>query len=415
MQQPQSISQPKPPADRRQAILFLIMFINMVGFGVIMPILPFYAETMGANATHLGMLFAVYSVMQFIFAPMWGRLSDRIGRRPVIIIGIGGFSVSFLLFGFSTQLWMLYAARILGGALSSAALPTVMAYVADISTDDERGGAMGRISAAMGLGISFGPVVGGFLGEMGPAVPFFVAAGVGLVVTLFAMGFLPESLSLESRSIARHHPGRGLGMGNLLAAVTGPIGFILVLAFLSNFASANLQGTFALFSESQFGAGKSDLGILFGVMGLSMAFAQGFLAGPLIRRWGEKQTIQLGLLLNGVGFTGFLFAISLATMLPSMAVMGMGFAMMMPSVNSWVSKRGAREQQGANMGVVNSYSSLGRVFGPIAGGLIYDFVGFQWPYIVGAAIFFIALIFANVQFRRDAAHAPTPIPVGHVK
>lgn len=385
----------------QHAILFLIMFINMVGFGIIMPILPFFAEAMGANATHLGMLFAVYSVMQFLFAPMWGRLSDRMGRKPVIIIGIGGFSLSFVLFGLSTELWMLYAARILGGALSSAALPTVMAYVADTTNDDQRGGAMGRIGAAMGLGITFGPVIGGFLGEVSPAFPFFVAAAVGFLVCLFAAAFLPESLTAESRSAARHHPGPRVGVVGLSKAVVGPMGFVLILAFLSNFASANLQGTFALFSEVQFGAGKSELGILFGVMGVAMAFSQGFLIGPMIRRWGEKQTIQTGLLLNGVGFIGFLFATSLLTMLPSMSVMGMGFAMMMPSVNSWISKRGAAEHQGVNMGIVNSYASLGRVFGPVAGGLIFDLVGYQWPYIVGAVIFFAALIFANIQFRRD--------------
>lgn len=408
-------AQARPGMDRRHAVLFLIMFVNMVGFGVIMPILPFYAETMGANATHLGMLFAVYSVMQFLFAPMWGRLSDRIGRKPVIVMGIAGFSLSFLLFGLSSQLWMLYAARILGGALSSAALPTVMAYVADTTDEAGRGGAMGRISAAMGLGISFGPVIGGFLGEMGPSVPFFVAAGVGAVVSVFAQVMLPESLSSEKRTAARSHPRARLGMGGLAAAVMGPTGFILVLAFLSNFASANLQGTFALFSETQFGAGKSELGILFGAMGVAMAISQGFLAGPLIRRWGERHTIQLGLLCNGVGFTGFLFAVSVVTMLPSMAVMGIGFAMMMPSVNSWVSKRGAQEQQGENMGIVNSYASLGRVFGPIAGGLIYDLVGYQWPYIVGALVFFAALAFANIQFRRDEQLHPQEMRLGHVK
>jgi multidrug resistance protein len=394
----------------RHAILFLIMFINMVGFGIIMPILPFFAERMGASATHLGGLFAVYSVMQFLLAPVWGRLSDRIGRKPVIVIGLAGFSISFLLFGLSTQLWMLYAARILGGALSSAALPTVMAYVADTTNDAERGGAMGRISAAMGLGISFGPVLGGFLGEVSPAFPFFFAGATGALVCLFAYFFLPESLAAASQLVAKARPRAGFGMAGLTQALFGPIGFVLVLSFLSNFASANLQGTFALFSEAQFGAGKSELGILFGTMGVAMALAQGFLIGPLIKRWGEQRTIQLGLLSNGVGYVGFLFAVNVWTMMPSMLLMGMGFAAMMPSVNSFVSKRGDQEQQGMNMGVVNSFSSLGRVFGPIVGGLIFDLVGPQWPYVVGAIIFFAALLFAVVQFRRDARSHMQPLP-----
>ena len=395
----------------RHVILFLIMFVNMVGFGIIMPILPFFADNMGAGATHLGLLFAVYSVMQFFFAPAWGRLSDRIGRKPVIVIGLAGFSLSFLLFGLSTELWMLYGARILGGVLSSAALPTVMAYVADTTDDAHRGGAMGRISAAMGLGITFGPVVGGFLGEVGPAFPFFYASSTGARVCRFAGFFLPESLPESSRSAAKLRPGTQLGMRGLIQALSGPIGFVLVLAFLSNFASANLQGTFALFSETQFGAGKSELGILFGAMGIAMAAAQGFLIGPIIRRWGEQRTIQLGLLCNGAGYVGFLFAVSVWTMIPSMLLMGLGFAAMMPSVNSWVSKRGVPEQQGMNMGIVNAFSSLGRVFGPIAGGMIFDLIGPQWPYLVGAGIFFIALLFANVQLRRDARVRPRPMSI----
>jgi multidrug resistance protein len=398
---PPAIAAPSSLAYRH-LILFLIMFVNMVGFGIIMPILPFYAEQMGASATHLGLLFSVYSVMQFFFAPAWGRLSDRIGRKPVIVTGLAGFSLSFLLFGLSTELWMLYAARILGGALSSAALPTVMAYVADTSDDAHRGGAMGRISAAMGLGITFGPVLGGFLGEVGPSFPFFFAAGTGALVCLFAGTFLPESVTESARSAAKARPARRLGLGALGQALLGPIGFVLVLAFLSNFASSNLQGTFALYSEAQFGAGKSELGILFGAMGIAMAAAQGFLIGPLIRRWGEQRTIQLGLFCNGIGYVGFLFAVSVWTMLPNMLLMGLGFAAMMPSVNSWVSKRGDPEQQGLNMGIVNAFSSLGRVFGPIAGGMIFDLVGPQWPYLVGATIFFVALGFAIVQFRRDA-------------
>jgi MFS transporter, DHA1 family, multidrug resistance protein len=364
---------------------------------------------MGANATHLGLLFSVYSVMQFLFAPMWGRLSDRIGRRPVIVIGLAGFGVSFFLFGLSTELWMLYAARILGGVLSSAALPTVMAYVADSTDDEHRGGAMGRISAAMGLGITFGPVIGGFLGEVSPAFPFFFAGGIGGLVCLFAYLFLPESLSEISRSKAKLQRGTRMGLRGMGAALAGPIGFVLVLAFLSNFASANLQGTFALFSEIHFGAGASELGILFGAMGIAMASAQGFLIGPMIQRWGEQRTIQMGLLLNGVGYVGFLFATSVLTMIPSMLCMGMGFAAMMPSVNSWVSKRAAPEQQGMNMGIVNAFSSLGRVFGPVVGGLIFDLVGYQWPYVVGAAIFFATLLFAIVQFRRDARAHPQPV------
>jgi DHA1 family multidrug resistance protein-like MFS transporter len=158
---------------RSMIILFLTMFIIMVGFGVIMPILPFYAEKMGASATDLGLLFASYSVVQFIFSPIWGQMSDRVGRKPMILLGLVGFGISFLLFGVATSLWMLFAARILGGILSAATLPTVMAYIADTTDEKGRGGGMGILGAAMGMGITFGPVIGGFLGEHSPSLPFY--------------------------------------------------------------------------------------------------------------------------------------------------------------------------------------------------------------------------------------------------
>ncbi len=196
--------QPSHDTNRRALVLlFLTMFIVMVGFGVIMPILPFYAESMGASATALGLLFAVYSLIQFFFAPIWGQVSDRIGRKPPLLIGLLGFSVSFFLFGLATELWMLFAARILGGLLSAAVLPTVMAYIADTTDEEHRGGGMGILGAAMGMGVTFGPVIGGFLGEISPALPFFFAAGLAATVSAVMFFVLPESLPPEARSESR--------------------------------------------------------------------------------------------------------------------------------------------------------------------------------------------------------------------
>ncbi len=168
-------------------ILFLTMFVVMVGFGVIMPILPFYAESMGATATTLGLLFASYSVVQFLFSPFWGQMSDKMGRKPILLIGLIGFGVSFVLFGAATALWVLFAARILGGILSAATLPTVMAYVADTTDNEQRGGGMGIIGAAMGLGVTFGPVIGGFLGTVNPSLPFYFSGLLAFAVALFSL------------------------------------------------------------------------------------------------------------------------------------------------------------------------------------------------------------------------------------
>lgn len=388
---------------RAKVILFLTMFIVMVGFGVIMPILPFYAESMGATATHLGMLFAAYSVVQFLFAPMWGRLSDRIGRRPVLMIGLVGFGLSFLLFGLANSLWMLFAARTLGGILSAATLPTVLAYVADITDVRSRGSGMGIIGASAGIGITFGPVIGGYLGEIDPSLPFFFAAGLGLLVSLFAYFFLPESRSKAAQSQARAGHTKRSDMGEIWAALFGPIGFILILAFLASFASANLEGTFALFSEVHLGFGEAEMGTLFGVMGIVMALTQAFLVGPFINRWGEQRMILVGLLSSAAGFLLLLTTYNMVSVAAVMAVMGLGNAALRPSVNSLASKLVSDAEQGSAMGIVSSYNSLGRIFGPIVGGVLFDLLGYQWPYLVGSVTFLLIFGLALFLFRRRLA------------
>ncbi len=391
----------QPKNRRAMPILFLTMFIVMVGFGVIMPILPFYAESMGASATDLGLLLASYSMVQFFFSPIWGQISDRVGRKPVILFGLVGFGISFLLFGISTQLWMLFGARILGGVLSAATLPTVLAYVADTTGEKERGGGMGVLGAAMGMGITFGPVIGGYLGSISNAAPFYVSAGLALAVALFALAFLPESRPHTAQMQSRQAPRRGTGLSEVLSALWGPLGFVMVLAFLASFASANLEGTFALFSQVHLGFGEAEMGTVFGVMGVTMALTQGFLVGPFINRWGEERMIQLGLISSAVGFLALVLTFNMASMLIVMSLMGLGNAAMRPAVNSLVSKRTTADKQGAILGVVNSYNSLGRIFGPILGGVIFDTLGFQWPYITGAAVFALALVLSAVLFRRQ--------------
>ena len=387
---------------RAMPILFLTMFIVMVGFGVIMPILPFYAEQMGASATDLGLLLASYSVVQFFFSPLWGQASDRFGRKPVILLGLTGFAISFFLFGFASQLWMLFGARILGGLLSAATLPTVLAYIADTTNEKERGGGMGVLGAAMGMGVTFGPVIGGYLGEISQSLPFFASAALALAVAVFAGIFLPESRRREEREKARQgQQRRRNGLGDIWSALGGTLGFVKVLAFLASFANANLEGTFALFSEVQLGFGEAQMGTVFGVMGITMALTQGLLVGWFINRFGEERLIQIGLIFSALGFLAIILTFNMASILIVMSVMGLGNASLRPAVNSLVSKRTLADEQGRILGVVNSYNSLGRVFGPVLGGMIFDLLGFRWPYIVGSVIFFITLVLSAYFFKRN--------------
>jgi DHA1 family multidrug resistance protein-like MFS transporter len=390
---------------RAMAILFLTMFIVMVGFGVIMPILPFYAESMGASATDLGLLFATYSIVQFFLAPIWGRQSDKLGRKPVLLIGLVGFSLSFLLFGLANVLWMLFAARILGGVLSSAVLPATMAYVADTTDEEARGGGMGVMGAAMGMGVIFGPAIGGFLGEITPSTPFFFSAVLAVSVAVFAYIFLPESLGKSARDEARGSAARHSGLALTWGAVRGPLGFIMLLAFLASFASANLEGTFALFSEAHLGFGEAQMGVVFVAMGIVMALTQGLLVGRFINRWGEERMIQVGLLTSAIGFVLLLATFDMLSMIAVMGTMGLGNAALRPAINSLASKRTPSGEQGSMLGIVNSFNSLGRIFGPITGGIIFDVVGYQWPYVLGSLLFFLILGLSAVLFRRARVSA----------
>ncbi|MCB0140811.1 MAG: MFS transporter [Caldilineaceae bacterium] len=400
---------------RSMTILFLTMFIVMVGFGVIMPILPFYAENMGATASDLGLLFAAYSIVQFFFSPIWGQMSDRVGRKPMILLGLVGFALSFVLFGLANSLFMLFVARILGGILSAATLPTVMAYIADTTDAKARGGGMGVLGAAMGMGITFGPVIGGYLSEINPSLPFFFSAALALAVAVFAAFMLPESRSKADQLAARQNAQSRRGpLGNLAdvwTALLGPIGFILLLAFLASFASANLEGTFALFSEQHLGFDESQMGLLFGIMGIIMALTQAFLVGPFINTWGEERMIKIGLVSSAIGFICLLFTYDMLSVAIVMGIMGVGNAALRPAVSSLASKRSPADQQGAVMGVVNSYNSLGRIFGPILGGFIFDLLGYQWPYIVGGVLFILIWMLSIVLFNRNQRAEELPLPI----
>ncbi len=389
---------------RQLVILALTLLMVMVGFGIILPILPFYAESLGASATHLGLLFASFSLMQFLFSPFWGRYSDRIGRRPVLLVGLAGMALSFVLFGLATSLWMLYVARMLGGMLSSAVLPTAMAYVADSTGPEQRGQGMGLMGAAMGLGLIFGPAIGGFLGVGSPAIPFFVAAAFTLLVAGFAALFLPESLKGRvQEGTSKASPAPRSPSGSLIHTLRTPAGFILILGFISNLALASLFATFALFSEIKLGFGEGEMGEIFVAFGLISALGQGLFVGRMIRHWGEERVIHMGLALSAVGFLGLIYAYDGPSLLGLIALVSLGSSLLSPAISSLISKRTPPEQQGIIMGVLNSYLSLGRIVGPLLGGLIFDLLGYQYPYVMAGVLFLLTWLGAGSLLGRRTA------------
>ncbi|MBK8933295.1 MAG: MFS transporter [Chloroflexi bacterium] len=376
----------------------------MMGFGMIIPILPFYVEQFNTGGSTLGLLMATYALMQFIFAPVWGRLSDQHGRKPILMVGILGNAIASLLFGLSTQLWMLFAARALAGILSSATLPTAMAYIGDSTSEEDRGGGMGILGAAMGVGMVIGPGVGGWLAVKSLSLPFFLAAGLSMVALLLVWWLLPETLTLEEQAKARATAVEGsfkTQFRDMWQALSGPIAFLLVLAFLLSFGMTNFESVFGLYSLERFNYGPQQVGGILMFVGVISAIVQGGLTGVATRRWGEAAIIKASLLGSAIGFTLMLLAFNMATVLLTVGFFVLSNSMLRPAVSSLTSRR-ATGGQGIAMGLNNSFMSLGRIAGPVLAGFLFD-VNIHFPYVIGALVMMLGFVLCGRYLEK----APT--------
>lgn len=378
-----------------QVIIFVTVFIDLLGFGIIIPLLPFYAETFGASAFVVGMLTTVFSLMQFLFAPLWGRLSDVIGRRPVILLGLAGSALSYLIFGLATSLTTLFVARLLAG-VAGANIPTAQAFIADTTTPANRAKGMGMIGAAFGLGFIFGPALGGFLSRWGYAAPAFFAAALSLANLVAGLFLLPESLPPERRSLARRM-GRVEAFRRAVARPRLPI--VLLVFFLIITAFASFEAMFPLFAEARFGFGPSTIGYLFAWVGLVLALVQGMLVGRIVKRLGEHRLVPAALAV----VAGGLLAIAVVPDVPLLAaatgILAAGMGLQSPSMMSVISQLADPADQGATLGVSQSLASLGRVIGPLWGGWIYDAFGHTMPFFTASGLMVVALVLSVVAFH----------------
>lgn len=397
-------------SKRNLYILTFVLFVVMLGYGIVVPILPFYIKSMGAGGMELGLLVASYAITRLIFSPIWGSLSDRIGRKPVLIIGILGYAITMVWFGLATQLWMLFAARILSGILSSATAPTTMAYIGDSTTEKQRGGGMGLLGAAGAIGTILGPAFGGFLGEETLSMPFFVAAGLAALSLLLALRFLPESLPADERV----QPEKAKTVANLRVwtqAVHAPLGGLLLLTLISTCGLMIYANVFGLYALERFQYGTAEVGMILIVLGLVSALAQGLLAGPLTERLGDETVIKAGLLATGLSYGLMLLANDTLTILLTTAFFGLVVSLQMPALSSLTSRR-ANVPQGIAMGLSNSFVSLGRIAGPLVGGAVFD-VNIALPYLFGAAIMLAGFVVSLFAFRNVTAQAAVHADAGH--
>lgn len=371
--------------NRGLVVLFLGIFIVMMGFGVVLPVLQFYARGVGATPFQIGLLATSYAFMQFLFAPLWGAVSDRIGRKPIFALGLLGYAISFVIFGLSHQVWQLFLARIFGGILSAATLPTAMAYVADTTTEEGRGSGMGLMGAAMGLGFTVGPGIGGLLARVSLSLPFFVGAALALATLALSWGALPEPARRDSSG---QRPSRSTA---IRLALGGPLAFFYITTLVGAFALAGLEGTYALFAQDRLGLSARDgagaIGVVFVVVGVVQAVILGGLVGRLINRWGEDRLVQGGLIIAAVGYVLIVLTHNIATLALYAAIAGVGHALMRPSVASLISKR-TLAGQGLSIGIMDSFDSLGRILGPVWGGWVYHY-GISLPYASAALVLLI--------------------------
>jgi DHA1 family tetracycline resistance protein-like MFS transporter len=377
------VSRPAAPGRSPLVVLFLTVFIDLMGFGIVIPLLPIYAEQMNASPFAAGALIAVYSLMQLVFAPLWGRLSDHMGRRPVLLVCLAASSMSYLLLAAAWRLEILFLARVLAG-VAGASIPVAQAYIADVTPPAERARGMGLIGAAFGLGMVIGPALGGGLSLIGPRVPEGFAAGLCLANVLIAAYRLPESLPAEARRLARfRHP---LSLGSLRDAVARPgATSLLAIFFLVTLGFAILEGTFSLAAAHRYGYSQAQVDGLWLYMGLVAVIVQGWLVGFLSRRLPERALVIAGSLALGVGFFWIPFAGPAVGLLTALALVVGGQGLASPSLSSLISKTVTGSMLGETLGVSQSLSAGARVLGPSGGGLVFDRCDAPAAYHVAAA------------------------------
>jgi MFS transporter, DHA1 family, tetracycline resistance protein len=400
--------------------LFLTVFLDLLGFGLVVPFLPRMARELGASDFTATLVGSAYSLMQLVFVPLWGRLSDRIGRRPVLLWSIAATALSMASLSVATSLVALFAARVFSG-IATANIAVTQAYIADVTAPEERSRGMGVLGAAFGLGFIFGPFFGGQLAALHlwgreSSAPALAASALACVNLLFALRSLPESLPPERRTAkgaslppgaSAPPPGPRVGLALPLA-----LNLCIVTAF------AGLEQTFTLYTLDAFRLNARATGNVFGLMGLVATIVQGGLIRRLTRTLGEVMLIRIGLVVQVAAFTLFALApkLGLGALYCAVALVGCGSGLLNPSVSSYVSQKAGANVQGATLGALQSTGALGRTLGPATGGALYQGAGLTAPYVAGAVGMIVAWLLswrleAIARKAPGASEAPPPAPV----
>lgn len=378
--------------DKRLGVVMLILMTTFIGFGIIIPVLPelIKASSPGSYELHTGWMLSIYSAISFLLSPLWGGLSDRIGRRPVILVGVLGFAASFLVFGIADgNLVLMYVSRIVGGLFSGAVTSVIVAYVADITPPDQRTKGMGLVGMSIGLGFTIGPGFGGLLSLVSNNTPFYAASALALATFLLAVTQLPESLPPENRAVHERKASRW-------TAFTGSVKYLYVLALFVSFSLAGLESTLQLFGYKRFDVTPLQVGVMFLICGLVGALVQGGVVRRMIRKGDEPKYIAIGLFISAVGFLLLITAHSLWTATLYLAIFGIGNALIRPCVTSLITQK-TTVGTGVASGLSSSMDSLGRIIGPLLGTFLFT-MNLQLPFLIGGFLSLAALLLL-LRFR----------------
>jgi DHA1 family tetracycline resistance protein-like MFS transporter len=381
--------------NKRLFSIILVVFIDLLGFSLILPLLPYYAKTFNANQTTTGILIASYAVMQLIGAPILGRLSDRFGRRPILLLSVFGTFLGFLLLGFANALWMLFVSRIVDG-LTGGNLSVAQAYISDVTDTKDRSKGLGMIGAAFGLGFIIGPVTGGLLSQWGYAVPAFVAAAISFINLILIYSWLPESLTEEKRSqMTEKRP--AVTLNALLIAFQRPFtGSILITRFFFGLAFAIFQTIFSLYALAKFNLSARDTGFVLTYVGVLSVIVQGFLVGRLTSRYREDILITASVVLMGISLLGWALAPSVLWLYIIMTPTALSGGLLNTLLSSTLTKAVAPQEIGGILGLSAAVESSTRILAPILGGVLLQQIGTWAPGIFGAIVMVGVSIFVFI-------------------
>ncbi len=383
---------------RNLFILVFALLVVMLGVGMVVPVFPFIIDKLGASGSALGILVATAALTEFLFGPIWGSVSDRVGRKPILMIGLFGFALSMFLFGVVEQIWLLILFRGLSGILSSATITTTMAYIGDSTSKKQRGGGMGILGAVGGAGAVIGPGIGGLLAGGSLSTPFFASTLMTLLSLLLVALLLPESLPVQART-AQGQKIKLIRFNELWRALTGPIGLLLLLAFLATFGTSHFESVFGLYMLKKLNYGPEQVGGILTLVGAIALIGRGLLTGFVTSHWGEPAVIKTSLIVGAVGFILLLLANTYAAVLLTTGIFTCSITFLRPSIHSLTSKR-TTAGQGTSMGLSNSFVSLGRVVGPIVAGIIFD-INPNYPYVSGALILCVVFIISLIWLKTE--------------